>query len=239
VFRRAWDDETQSGAVRSSGIFALARGRRDVICRSHGHRWSVVPEALPNNQDLTTAPPSHVTYLVFHRHVVPRTDSRSLYSTPQIASIWSLAFVESWRIKERSLSHKMGTWGIENRPTYRATASTEARERVWWRRDLKMLSSLPALLMCGAFLVVSWSLGRSSLPRSDQLLMISSCCGCRASSPSSSSSRLSFLISTPASGRNTPFVPIFYPFYISLVSISDPAFISPVIRASSRPSPSP
>lgn len=63
--------------------------------------------------------------------------------------IWSAAFVEWWRIRERKLGLRFGTRGsfrVEKcRAQYKPGMS-------WWSRDLRILASLPVILICAALL---------------------------------------------------------------------------------------
>jgi hypothetical protein len=49
-------------------------------------------------------------------------------------SFWSVAVVEAWRIKEKSLATKWGMKGVEGQEKWRAQSSAAARGRVWWRK---------------------------------------------------------------------------------------------------------
>lgn len=64
--------------------------------------------------------------------------------------LWSITFVEWWRIKQRVLSVRWGTRGSfrveKRRANYKAIA--------WWRRDLRIMTSIPVILFFAAILAV-------------------------------------------------------------------------------------
>ncbi|KAH8103893.1 DUF590-domain-containing protein [Cristinia sonorae] len=64
-----------------------------------------------------------------------------IYST--IVVLWSITFVEWWRIKQRILSIRWGTRGSFRVEKRRAHYSPIA----WWRRDLRAVASLPVILL--------------------------------------------------------------------------------------------
>ncbi|KAI0085807.1 DUF590-domain-containing protein [Irpex rosettiformis] len=71
----------------------------------------------------------------------------SVYSS--ILLVWSITFVEWWRIKQRVLAVRWGTRGsfrVEKRRAQYQPIS-------WWRRELRMLASVPVILLFGAVLV--------------------------------------------------------------------------------------
>ena len=63
--------------------------------------------------------------------------------------VWSVAFVEWWRVRERILSLHFGTRGSfrveKRRADYRPGFP-------WWKRELRMVASLPILLLCAGIL---------------------------------------------------------------------------------------
>ncbi|OSX64068.1 hypothetical protein POSPLADRAFT_1168220 [Postia placenta MAD-698-R-SB12] len=65
-----------------------------------------------------------------------------------ILLLWSIAFVESWRIRQRILSVRWGTRGSfrveKRRPQYVPLA--------WWKKDLRMIANLPVLMLFAAVL---------------------------------------------------------------------------------------
>lgn len=72
------------------------------------------------------------------------------YSTlfSSILLVWSVVFVEWWRIKQRILSVRWGTNGsfrVEKRRAQYVPIP-------WWRRELRILSSLPVILFFAAIL---------------------------------------------------------------------------------------
>ncbi|KAI0630727.1 DUF590-domain-containing protein [Trametes polyzona] len=74
------------------------------------------------------------------------------YSTwySSILLLWSVTFVEWWRIKQRILSVRWGTKGsfrVEKRRAQYVPLS-------WWRKDLRMLASLPVILLFASVLAV-------------------------------------------------------------------------------------
>ncbi|OBZ66740.1 hypothetical protein A0H81_13200 [Grifola frondosa] len=72
----------------------------------------------------------------------------SVYSS--ILLLWSVTFVEWWRIKQRILSVQWGTRGsfrVEKRRAQYTNLS-------WWRKDLRMIASLPVILLFAAILAV-------------------------------------------------------------------------------------
>ncbi|KAH9849898.1 DUF590-domain-containing protein [Lenzites betulinus] len=67
-----------------------------------------------------------------------------------ILLLWSVVFVEWWRIKQRILSVRWGTKGsfrVEKRRAQYVPLS-------WWRKDLRMLASLPVILLFASVLAV-------------------------------------------------------------------------------------
>jgi len=64
--------------------------------------------------------------------------------------LWSITFVEWWRIKQRVLAVRWGTRGSfrveKRRANYKAIA--------WWRRDLRIMTSIPVILFFAAILAV-------------------------------------------------------------------------------------
>ncbi|KAL7280570.1 hypothetical protein ACG7TL_005504 [Trametes sanguinea] len=74
------------------------------------------------------------------------------YSTwySSILLLWSITFVEWWRIKQRILSVRWGTKGsfrVEKRRAQYVPLS-------WWKKDLRMLASLPVILFFASVLAV-------------------------------------------------------------------------------------
>ena len=72
----------------------------------------------------------------------------TLYSS--ILLLWSVTFVEWWRIKQRILSVRWGTKGsfrVEKRRAQYTPLS-------WWKKDLRMLASLPVILLFASVLAV-------------------------------------------------------------------------------------
>ncbi|RPD76236.1 DUF590-domain-containing protein [Lentinus tigrinus ALCF2SS1-7] len=72
----------------------------------------------------------------------------TLYSS--ILLLWSITFVEWWRIKQRQLSVRWGTKGsfrVEKRRAQYVPLS-------WWRKDLRALASLPVILFFASVLAV-------------------------------------------------------------------------------------
>lgn len=65
-----------------------------------------------------------------------------LYSVALL--LWSVIFVEWWRIKERKLSVKWGVRGASNVETLRAEYIPEGD--LWWKRELKMVASFPVIV---------------------------------------------------------------------------------------------
>lgn len=72
----------------------------------------------------------------------------TLYSSMLL--VWSVTFVEWWRIKQRILSVRWGTRGSfrveKRRAQYRAIT--------WWKRELRILSSFPVILLFAGVLTV-------------------------------------------------------------------------------------
>ncbi|EKM50205.1 uncharacterized protein PHACADRAFT_264804 [Phanerochaete carnosa HHB-10118-sp] len=70
----------------------------------------------------------------------------TLYSS--VLLVWSVAFVEWWRIKQRILAIRWGTKGsfrVEKRRAHYVPIA-------WWRRELRILFSLPVILFFAAIL---------------------------------------------------------------------------------------
>jgi len=57
--------------------------------------------------------------------------------------LWSITFVESWRIRQRVLSVRWGTRGSFRVEKRRAQYVPIA----WWKKDLRMIASLPVILL--------------------------------------------------------------------------------------------
>lgn len=66
-----------------------------------------------------------------------------------ILSVWSIGFVEWWRVHERILSLRFGTRGSfkveKRRAQYKQGMS-------WWSRELRVLASIPVILMFAGLL---------------------------------------------------------------------------------------
>ena len=72
----------------------------------------------------------------------------TLYSS--FLLLWSITFVEWWRIRQRQLSVGWGTKGsfrVEKRRAQYVPLS-------WWRKDLRLLASLPVILFFASVLAV-------------------------------------------------------------------------------------
>ncbi|GBE86287.1 DUF590-domain-containing protein [Sparassis latifolia] len=67
-----------------------------------------------------------------------------------ILLLWSITFVESWRIKQRVLSVRWGTNGSFRVEKRRA----QAVPKRWWQKDFKMLASMPVIFLFAAVLGV-------------------------------------------------------------------------------------
>jgi anoctamin-10 len=70
-----------------------------------------------------------------------------LYST--LLFIWSVVYVEWWRVQERILSLRWGTRGVsrveKQRPQYKPGVT-------WWQRDLRVLASIPVIIFFSVIL---------------------------------------------------------------------------------------
>ncbi|KAI0076569.1 DUF590-domain-containing protein [Panus rudis PR-1116 ss-1] len=64
--------------------------------------------------------------------------------------LWSISFVEWWRIKQRVLSVRWGTRGSFRVEKRRA----QYKHIAWWKRDLRILTSVPVILFFAAILAV-------------------------------------------------------------------------------------
>ncbi|EMD39002.1 hypothetical protein CERSUDRAFT_81791 [Gelatoporia subvermispora B] len=71
-----------------------------------------------------------------------------LYSS--VLVLWTTAFVEWWRIKQRVLAVRWGTRGVFRVEKRRA----QYVHLPWWQRDLRLLASLPVILLFAALLAV-------------------------------------------------------------------------------------
>ena len=80
-----------------------------------------------------------------------------------LLSIWSLVFVEGWRLRERALAVRWGVKGCRavgrRRADFRSDVTYEdpaTGEKVpsytWWRRDARVLANVPVLLGFAALL---------------------------------------------------------------------------------------
>jgi anoctamin-10 len=65
-----------------------------------------------------------------------------IYST--LLLIWSIAFVEWWRVRERILSVRWGSRGSFYVETCRAQYKPGCP---WWKRELRMIASVPVILV--------------------------------------------------------------------------------------------
>ncbi|RDX50828.1 DUF590-domain-containing protein [Lentinus brumalis] len=72
----------------------------------------------------------------------------TIYSS--ILLLWSITFVEWWRIKQRQLSVRWGTKGSFRVEKRRA----QYVPLPWWRKDLRALASLPVILFFASVLAV-------------------------------------------------------------------------------------
>lgn len=66
-----------------------------------------------------------------------------------LVCIWSVCFVEWWRVRERILSLRFGTRGsfrVEKRRVAYKQGQT------WWGRELRILASLPVILLFAGIL---------------------------------------------------------------------------------------
>lgn len=86
-----------------------------------------------------------VVGILFYFYAPPYSN---LYSS--ILLLWSITFVEWWRIKQRQLSVRWGTKGsfrVEKRRAQYVPLS-------WWRKDVRALASLPVILFFASVLAV-------------------------------------------------------------------------------------
>ena len=63
--------------------------------------------------------------------------------------IWAVVFVECWRVRERLISLRFGTRGsfkVEKRRAQYIPGFS------WWKREIRMLASLPVILIFAAIL---------------------------------------------------------------------------------------
>lgn len=72
-----------------------------------------------------------------------------LYSVALL--VWSVVFVEWWRLKERKLSVKWGVKGASNVEMLRAEYRPEGD--AWWKRELKLLAGLPVIIGYAVLLI--------------------------------------------------------------------------------------
>jgi anoctamin-10 len=77
-----------------------------------------------------------------------------LYSAALL--VWSVVFVEWWRIKERKLSVKWGVKGASNVEILRAKYRPEGD--AWWKQELKLLASLPVIIVYAILLIALMTL---------------------------------------------------------------------------------
>ncbi|KAG7088094.1 hypothetical protein E1B28_012120 [Marasmius oreades] len=66
-----------------------------------------------------------------------------LYSS--LLVLWSIGFVEWWRVRERLISVRFGTQGSQKVEKRRVNIDPREKPR-WWDRELRMLSSVPVIL---------------------------------------------------------------------------------------------
>ena len=72
-----------------------------------------------------------------------------LYSAALL--IWSVVFIEWWRIKERKLSVKWGVKGAANVEMLRAEYVPAGD--AWWKQELKMVASVPVITAYAILLI--------------------------------------------------------------------------------------
>ena len=83
-----------------------------------------------------------------------------IYST--LVVIWSVVFVEWWRIRERRLSVRWGTRGaakvekmrIQYRPTTTSYEGGEDGGFPWWKREFRIIMSLPVIAVAALILAM-------------------------------------------------------------------------------------
>ena len=83
-----------------------------------------------------------------------------LYSI--LLSIWSVIFVETWRVKEQRISVKWGSFGIDRVELRRAqfvgaNDATDAHDDTafpWWKREIRIGASLPVVAFFATALTV-------------------------------------------------------------------------------------
>ena len=76
-----------------------------------------------------------------------------VYST--LLVLWAVVFVEAWRIYERRLAVRWGTRGsfrVERRRAEYENTATGGIPLPWWKRELRILASLPVILLFAAAL---------------------------------------------------------------------------------------
>jgi hypothetical protein len=81
----------------------------------------------------------------------------TVYST--LLVLWSVGFVEFWRLRERALAVRWGTLGsfrVEHRRSQYEDSIAPGGSAVmpWWKRDLRILASLPVILAFATALAV-------------------------------------------------------------------------------------
>ncbi|KAF9262938.1 DUF590-domain-containing protein [Marasmius fiardii PR-910] len=65
--------------------------------------------------------------------------------------LWSIGFVEWWRVREKLISVRFGTQGSYKVEKRRVNIDPREKPR-WWDRELRMLSSVPVILAFATFL---------------------------------------------------------------------------------------
>lgn len=79
-------------------------------------------------------------------------------------AIWSVVFVEAWSIRERQLAVRWGCLHCDRSAPRLASFTPDGKaydgqpEYTWWKRDSRILTSLPALLLFAAVLACLLSL---------------------------------------------------------------------------------
>lgn len=63
---------------------------------------------------------------------------------------WSIVFVESWKLKEKELAVRWGTYGMEEVPETRQGYQKVEEEEAWWATFGRQLSTIPVVLAFAA-----------------------------------------------------------------------------------------
>ncbi|CAG7851734.1 Uncharacterized protein C691.05c [Serendipita indica DSM 11827] len=150
TFNHTWLD---SWTKRQLG-FTMKASELDVVKNQFGESVALYYAFLSSySQALVFPALIGVTFWKFEKPYSP------IYSI--LIVLWSVLFVEWWRIRERKLSVRWGTRGaarvekrrVEFKPV-KSTGNDEDESFPWWKREFRVLTSLPVIGTAAVMLAV-------------------------------------------------------------------------------------